>query len=69
MKVSARHTFSGTIAKVNKGAVNAEVDVQLTGGTRLTPVVTNGSVERLHLAVGDPVSAAFKASSVILAAE
>jgi molybdopterin-binding protein len=37
MKVSARNTFPGTIAKVTIGAVNAEVLLTTTGGIRLSP--------------------------------
>jgi molybdate transport system regulatory protein len=61
--------LSGTISNILAGAVNSEVDVKLSGGTILTAIVTNGSVQNMHLAVGEKVSAAFKASSVIIAVE
>lgn len=68
-KISTRNVLSGTISDILFGAVNSEVDVKLSGGTVLTVIVTNGSVERMQLAVGEQISAAFKASSVILAVE
>lgn len=49
------------------GTVNAEVTLDLPGGDHvLTAVITDPSVERLGLAVGRPVTAIFKASSVFL---
>jgi molybdate transport system regulatory protein len=68
-KISTRSVLSGTISDILFGAVNSEVDVKLSGGTVLIAIVTNGSVERMQLAVGEQISAAFKASSVILAVE
>jgi molybdopterin-binding protein len=43
--------------------------LKLAGETVLTSIITNGSVQRMQLAVGEQVSAAFRASSVILAVE
>jgi molybdate transport system regulatory protein len=68
-KISTRNVLSGTICDIHFGAVNSEVDVELSGGTVLTVIVTNGSVERMQLVIGEQISAAFKASSVILAVE
>ena len=68
-KISTRNVLSGTIGDIHFGAVNSEIDVKLSGGTVLTAIVTSGSVERMQLAVGEQISAAFKASSVILAVE
>ena len=68
-KISTRNVLSGTIHNLQTGAVNSEVEVKLPGGTVLAVVITNGSVQRMQLTVGEQVSAAFKASSVILAVE
>lgn len=66
-RVSARNRFWGMVQKVHHGPVNAEVTLGLPGGHQvLTAVVTEPSVERLGLAVGQPVTAIFKASSVFL---
>jgi molybdopterin-binding protein len=68
-KISTRNVLTGTVSSILGGAVNSEVEVKLSGGTILTAIVTNTSVQRMQLAVGEPVSAAFKASSVIIAVE
>ncbi|RJG04252.1 TOBE domain-containing protein [Noviherbaspirillum sedimenti] len=65
-KFSARNRLRGTVARVQPGAVNAEVVLELSGGATLAAIVTNESSQALGLAVGQPVTAIFKASSVIL---
>ncbi|MBQ0919473.1 TOBE domain-containing protein [Hydrogenophaga aromaticivorans] len=66
-RVSARNRFRGLVQKIHRGPVNTEVTLDLPGGHHvLTAVVTDQSVERLGLAVGQPVTAIFKASSVFL---
>lgn len=65
-KLSARNRLSGQIARIQEGAVNAEVVIDLGGGLSVAAVVTNESVSSLGLTVGQPASALFKASSVIL---
>jgi molybdate transport system regulatory protein len=68
-KISTRNVLNGTVSRVLTGAVNAEVEVKLSGGTTLTAIVTNASVQHMHIVVGEQISAAFKASSVIIAVE
>ncbi len=68
-KISTRNVLAGTVDSIHGGAVNAEVAVKLTGGTIVTAIVTSESVQHLKLAVGDPLSVAFKASHVIIAVE
>ncbi|WP_206951470.1 TOBE domain-containing protein [Trinickia acidisoli] len=65
-KVSARNCIAGTVASVEKGAVNAEVVIKAAGGAQIVSIITNDSVERLGLAVGKNAAALFKASSVIV---
>lgn len=68
-RVSARNRFRGTVQAIHHGPVNTEVTLDLPGGHHvLTAVITDNSVERLGLAVGQPVTAVFKASSVFLVA-
>lgn len=68
-RISARNRFRGTIADIHEGPVNAEVTINLPGGRHvITAVITDASVGRLGLAVGQPVTAVFKASSVFLVA-
>lgn len=67
--VSARNRFVGTVAAIHESPVNAEVIIDLPGGRHVvTAVVTEESVKRLGLAVGQPVTSVFKASSVFLVA-
>lgn len=65
-KLSARNHLSGTIERIQKGAVNCEVVLELPGGNTLAAIITNESARQLGLKVGQPASALFKASSVIL---
>jgi len=66
MQTSARNMFSGTVTKVTTGAVNAEVELTLTGGGKIIAGITNESVSRLGLKAGAKASALIKASWVIL---
>ena len=65
-RVSARNQFEGRIVALTPGGLNDEVEVDIGGGLTLTAVVTRAGVEALGLAVGAPVTAFFKASSVVL---
>ncbi|MBK5963244.1 hypothetical protein CCR95_03845 [Thiocystis minor] len=65
MHTSARNQFHGTVKSVDKGAVNAEVILDI-GGLELTAIVTNRSVDHLELAPGREAYALVKAPSVIL---
>ncbi|MBZ4219142.1 MAG: TOBE domain-containing protein [Chlorobium sp.] len=69
MKISARNVFSGTVEKVTRGAVNAEVILRLKGETRITSVITNGAVDNLGLKEGMNAYAIIKSSSIIIARE
>ncbi len=68
-RISARNRFRGTVARIHAGPVNSEVTVDLPGGRHvLTAVITDDSLKRLGLEVGQPVTAVFKAPSVFLVA-
>jgi len=67
MKVSARNVLAGTVTKVTKGAVNAEVDLALKDGESVVAIITNSSVDSLGLKEGKRAYAIIKASSVIVA--
>jgi molybdate transport system regulatory protein len=69
MKISARNVFSGTVEKVTRGAVNAEVILLLKGETRITSVITIGAVDNLGLKEGLNAYAIIKSSSIIIAQE
>ena len=67
MRFSARNALAGRIARVTPGAVNAEVVIDLPGGLQVAAIVTQASADRMGLGAGQPVTALFKASSVIVA--
>lgn len=69
LKSSARNKLVGRVARINRGAVNSDVTLDLGNGKSIAAVVTNGSVEELEIAEGDSACAFFKASSVILMGE
>lgn len=69
MKVSARNVFAGRVKALKRGAVNAEVVLELGGGKEIVSVVTNGAVENLGLREGMDAYAIVKASSIVLGRE
>lgn len=66
VRFSARNQLQGTICRVVPGAVNCEVTVSLADGVVLAAIVTQESAQTLGLAPGAPVTALFKASSVMV---
>ncbi len=69
MKLSARNILNGTVKDIKKGAVAAQVKIDIGGGQIITSTVTVDAVNELGLQVGGKVSAVIKASEVILAVE
>lgn len=69
MKLSARNVIKGKVVKVIKGAVNAEVTIELPGGTQMVSIITNTSVDNLGLAEGKQAYAVIKASNVMIATD
>ena len=65
-RLSARNQLAGTVARVQIGAVNAEVVLELPGGATIAAIITNDSCASLGLVAGVAATAMFKASSVIL---
>jgi molybdate transport system regulatory protein len=66
--VSARNKVVGTVTRIERGKVNADVFLDLGGGKTLNAMVTETSLEHLALQPGQKICAFFKASSVILMA-
>ncbi len=64
---SARNKLTGVISWLEKGLVDIEVVIQLPGGKSITAIITNESLNRMDLKVGDRVSALIKAPHVLLA--
>jgi molybdate transport system regulatory protein len=67
LKLSARNCLQGKITKIGEGPVSAEVSIALPSGETVHATITHDAASELGLKVGTEASAAFKASSVILA--
>ena len=65
-KTSARNTFFGKISSIQKGDIQAKVEMVTLGGDRVTTVITNDSLARLGLKVGTLITAEVKAPWVML---
>ena len=66
MKLSARNTLSGTIRKIEVGAVNAQVTIEVAAGINIVSIITVDAVENLTLSEGKRAYAVIKASSVMV---
>lgn len=64
---SARNQFSGTVISASRGAVNADVVIDMGDDMQVGAIITNTSFDKLGIEVGAKVTAIFKASSVIVA--
>jgi molybdate transport system regulatory protein len=65
-RISARNQLKGTVSRIQKGEVNAEVVIELKGGNSVVSTITSESIEALELNTGNPATAVFKAGAVIL---
>jgi len=66
MKVSARNQFSGTVKKIAKGPVSAEVTVAIAPGIDVVAVISTTSADNLGLVTGKAAHVLIKASSVLV---
>lgn len=66
IRLSARNCLQGKVTSVTDGAVNAEVVIQLDGGSEVYSIVTRQAVAELGLAPGVSATAVIKASHIIL---
>lgn len=66
IRLSARNCLEGKVLSVNDGAVNAEVVIELPGGSKVYSIVTRDAVAELGLAPGVSATAVIKASHIIL---
>lgn len=69
MQLSARNQLKGTVTKVEHGAVNSEVTIELGGGIEVVSIITKQSAEQLEVSVGKAVFAVIKASDVMIATD
>ena len=66
IEISARNQLKGKIESVDKGAVMANIKIEVTEPNTITAVITKESVEKLGLKEGDDVTAIIKSTEVII---
>jgi molybdopterin-binding protein len=66
MDISARNQLEGKIVGVEKGAVMANIKIEVAEPNTITAVITKESAEKLGLADGDYVCAIIKSTEVII---
>ena len=66
MQLSARNQLEGKITNVEKGAVMANVKIEISEPGVITAVITKESAEKLGLSEGDDVTAIIKSTEVII---
>lgn len=64
--ISAKNMIKGKISKISEHVVQGEVSLDIGGGDTITSTITQSSVKRLGLKVGDEAWAVIKTSSVII---
>ncbi len=69
MEISARNQLKGTVMKVEHGAVNSEVTIELSDGIEIVSIITKQSAEQLQITEGKAVYAVIKASDVMIATD
>jgi molybdopterin-binding protein len=67
MKISARNSLKGKITAIKKGAVMAQITVDIGNGNQVVSAIFVDSVEDLKLKVGDSVFAVIKSTDVMIA--
>lgn len=66
MKASARNWLRGTVTSVKKGAVMAQVAVDIGGGNTIMSAIFVESSDDLGLKPGDTVAAVIKSTDVMI---
>jgi molybdopterin-binding protein len=66
MKLSARNSIPGVVQKIDMGAVNAEVTLEVAPGISIVSIITMDAVKSLGLKEGSKAYAVIKASSVMV---
>lgn len=67
--ISARNQLAGTVASVNKGAVNGHVTLKLADGNTIKGSITNEAIDDLGLTEGAAALAIVKSTDVIVGVE
>lgn len=66
MKISARNQLKGKVVKIQEGAVNSVVVIDIGGGNQITSTITNQAAKELGLELGSEAYAIIKASNVMI---
>lgn len=69
MKLSARNQLKGKVIKIEEGAVNGIVVLELEGGEKIVSTITMNAIADLKLEVGKTAYAVVKASNVMVAVD
>jgi len=69
MELSARNQLKGKVKRVEHGAVNSEVTIELAGGIEVVSIITKESAGHLEVSLGKTVYAVIKASDVMIATD
>ncbi len=69
MRISARNILKGKVVKITRGAVNAEVVLELPGKIQIVSIITLSSVDSLGIKEGKEAYAVVKASNVMIAVD
>lgn len=65
VRISARNQLPGKIVRIQEGAVNAIVTLEVCGGLQATATISMAAVQELELRVGASAVAIIKATSVM----
>lgn len=66
MRISARNKLKGKVVRLEAGAVNTLLEIELAAPPTITAIVTKDAVTELDLNVGSQACAVIKASDVLL---
>ncbi len=66
MKLSARNQIKGKITKIDEGAVNSIITMDIGSGNTITSTISMNAVKELGLKVGMEAYAVIKATSVMI---
>ena len=66
VKISARNSLPGVVIRIDHGAVNTEVTLEIAPGVTIVSIITKEAAQSLGLSVGAKAYAVIKASSVMV---
>ncbi len=66
LKTSVRNQFIGKVVRINQGLVNAEIEISIQGGKRITSIISHKSMIDLEIQIGSMVYTLIKATYVMI---